>query len=281
MSLLDMHRSQLQRERDGAAKDRKTIADASSKAVSKQKELSRTTSATRQRTLLSDVQRLDKTRADAEKSLAAREKKIADLTKKVSKGEDAERDKASKDQARQQRDVERRLRSTSGAVTNLEGRVADIEDTLIAQVRKAVLDDPVAREHDVFLSHTSDTRDVEVSEELYAELTGRRLDVWYDGAELRLGESLMRQIDRGIAKSKCGVILITEAFLKGRVWTERELGALVSSGRRVIPILDGVSYEDLAKYSPLLADRVGLNTEAFGLGEIADRVAATVAADAG
>jgi hypothetical protein len=51
----------------------------------------------------------------------------------------------------------------------------------------------------------------------------------------------MRQIDRGIAKSECGVILITEACLKGRAWTERVLGALVSSGRRVIPILDSVS----------------------------------------
>jgi TIR domain len=280
MSQLDLYRSQLQRERDGVAKDRRTIADASSKAVSKQQELSRAPSAARQRTLLNDLQRLDKTRADAEKSLAAREKRIADLLKRVDKGEASERDRAAKDQARQQRDVERRLRSTSSAVTNLEGRVTGIEDTLIAQVHKAVLDDPVARKHDVFLSHTGDTRDVEVCDELYVELTGRDLDVWYDGAELRLGESLMRQIDRGIAKSKCGVILITEAFLKGRAWTERELGALVSSGRRVIPILDSVSYEDLATYSPLLADRVGLNTESFGLGEIADQIAVTIAVDA-
>jgi hypothetical protein len=33
-------------------------------------------------------------------------------------------------------------------------------------------------------------------------------------------------------------------------------------------------------YSPLLADRVGLNTESFGLGEIADQIADTIAADA-
>jgi hypothetical protein len=127
-----------------------------------------------------------------------------------------------------------------------------------------------------FLSHTGDPRDVEVADELYAELTARGLDVWYEGAELQLGESLMRQIDRGIARSKCGVILITAAFLKGRFWTEQELSALVRSRRRVIPILDGVSYDELAKYSPLLTDRVGLNTESYGRGEIADEIARTI-----
>ncbi len=54
----------------------------------------------------------------------------------------------------------------------------------------------------------------------------------------------------------------------------------MSSGRRVIPILDSVSYEDLATYSPLLADRVGLNTESFGLSEIADQIAGTIAVNA-
>ncbi|HEY8788080.1 MAG TPA: hypothetical protein VIM10_02945, partial [Actinopolymorphaceae bacterium] len=73
MTLLDMHRSQLQRERDAAAKDRRAIADASAKAVGKEREVSRNPSASRQRSLLSDLQRLGTTRAAAEKSLASHE----------------------------------------------------------------------------------------------------------------------------------------------------------------------------------------------------------------
>jgi hypothetical protein len=277
MSLLDMHRSQVQRERDAAAKDRRAIADTSAKAVRKDRELSRSTSESRQRSLLSDLQRLGKSRATAEKSLAAHEKNIADLSRKIATEEAAEHKKGAAAQTNQQKETERRVRNATTAVRRLEGRVSGIEEAFLAQVQADVQKDPVDRDHDVFLSHTSDARDIEVSTDLYAELTGHGLDVWYDGTELRLGESLMRQIDRGIARSKVGVILITEAFLKGRVWTERELGALVSSGRRVIPVLHGVTYADLAAYSPLLADLVGLDTENLGLGVIAEQIAATLA----
>jgi hypothetical protein len=100
--------------------------------------------------------------------------------------------------------------------------------------------------------------------------------VWFDGAELRLGESLTRQIDRGIARSRVGVIFITPAFLEGRYWTEREMGALIATRRRVIPVLDDVTFDDLARYSPLLADLVGLTTETEGLDDIAERIRATV-----
>jgi hypothetical protein len=100
------------------------------------------------------------------------------------------------------------------------------------------------------------------------------LDVWFDGAELRLGQSLTRQVDSGIARSRMGVILITPAFLQGRYWTEREMGGLISSRRRAVPILHGVSFDDLSGYSPLLADLVGLTAE--GVANIAEQISATL-----
>lgn len=90
------------------------------------------------------------------------------------------------------------------------------------------------------------------------------------------GHSLLYLAERGAA-SRIGVILITEAFLKGRYWTEREMGALINSRRRVIPILDGVDHRVLAEYSPLLADLVGLSTETARFDEIAERIAVTLA----
>lgn len=159
MSLLDSLRSQLQRERAAAANDRKDIADVSRDAVRKRESLGRTNSPSRQKTLLADMQRLDKKRAAAEKSLATSEKKIVDLMKRVAAAESAEQDKAAKAQTRaakaqaqKQAQTERRLRDTADAVTELEGRVTGIEDALLARVHEDIAHDPVAREHDVFLS---------------------------------------------------------------------------------------------------------------------------------
>lgn len=180
---------------------------------------------------------------------------------------------------REQEQSRHRLESTrvatSSVVNDLQARVAGLESTLLERVRDAVAADPVSREHGVFLSHAGP--DKELSEELYRELTARGVDVWFDGAELRLGEPLTRQIDRGIANSRIGVVLITRAFLEGRYWTERELGAMIGGRRRVIPVLDGISFDDLTHYSPLLADFVGLSTERADLGEIADQIRATLA----
>ncbi len=58
------------------------------------------------------------------------------------------------------------------------------------------------------------------------------------------------------------------------------MGALISNRRRVIPVLEGVTFDDLSRYSPLLADLVGLTTETEGLDDIAERIQATLA-DAG
>jgi hypothetical protein len=279
MSMLDMYRSDLRRAREAAAKDRRTVADLSGKIVTKSSELSRTKSESRIRSLLRDIENLEKARATAEKSLATREKKVADLVAKVEARDAAERKKSADAQARRQRELDHQLRQAEAQARDFSDRLSAIESTQLEQVHEAVASDPVEREHDVFLSHTSDPADVEVSDELFKELTARDLDVWYDGAEIELGKSLVRQIDRGIAKSKCGVILITEAFLKGRIWTEREMATLVNTGRRVIPILDGVSYEALEAYSPILGERVGLDTERFTMGQIAEQIGVTIQAD--
>jgi hypothetical protein len=273
VSMLSMYRAQLARERKAADKSRKAVADASQKISRKQGELGRTKSDSRKASLSRDIVRLEGTRQKAEAAVAKHEAKSTDLQAKVDREVQREQDKAATAAASRDRLVDRRLASTSSEVERLSDRVEGLEEGLLSDVSDAVQADPVARAHDVFLSHTGESEDVEVSAALRDELVARGLDVWFDGAELQLGVSLMRQIDRGIAKARCGVVLVTPALLAGRTWTEREIGALVSSGRRVIPVLDGVTYEELAGYSPILVDLVGLETETLGLAGIAESVA--------
>lgn len=282
MSLLTLHRSSLEREEKRAAAEYGKVAQISTKIVQKQAELNRAKTPSQQGRLSRQLQSLLADRAAAEKAHATHQKRSTALRAKIIDEEAAEQknlarrqERADRDRDRSQRAVEQRISITSEEVERLSARVSVVEDALMDRVREAVAEDPVEREHDVFLSHAGP--DTEVAGELYRELTARELDVWFDEAEIRLGESLTRQLDRGIARSRVGVLLVTEAFVKGRYWTEREFGAFLSSRKRVIPVLDGVNHEILSSYSPLLGDLVGLSTETEGFDEIAVRVAAALA----
>lgn len=267
MSLLDMHCSQLRREQEQAAKDQRAIADISSKLARKQSDLARAKTASRERSLNGDIDRLLGQRARAEKSLAAHQRKSANLQATIAREE-------AQEQKRCQRANDRSAAHTAGSIHEVRSRVASLEETLLLGVQDAVASDQAQRQHDVFLSHAGPDR--ETAEYLFGEMTARELDVWFDGAELRLGESLTRQIDCGIAASRVGVILVTQTLLTGRYWTEREMGALISFRRRLIPVLDGVTFEELSAYSPLLADLIGLSTEHYGFDDIAGQIAATL-----
>lgn len=281
MALLDQYRRELDRARVAVGRDRQSVVAVDKRILAKRGELGRTKSTNTQQRLARELERLDRDRVAAQEKVAKREKSINELESKVAKEESkaaasAMREEKRQDatRTRQARRVAGLLSETSSAVEDLASRVTGIEDALLDRVRHDVAADPVGREHDVFLSHAS--ADNESATELYLELTARGLDTWFDGAELHLGESLMRQIDHGIARSRCGVLLITEAFLEGRFWTEREMTALVGGRRRVIPVLHGVTFGDLAAYSPMLSDFVGLDMDLHGLGEIADQIAAAL-----
>jgi hypothetical protein len=96
-----------------------------------------------------------------------------------------------------------------------------------------------------------------------------------DENELRLGDSLRTKIDQGLAESRFGVVVLSRAFF-AKHWTQLELSGLAaleeSPDRKVIiPIWHGVDKHDVAKYSPLLADRLAVSTDQ-GLGAAAIQV---------
>ncbi|KOX27131.1 hypothetical protein ADK67_15005 [Saccharothrix sp. NRRL B-16348] len=137
----------------------------------------------------------------------------------------------------------------------------------------AVQEDPTPREYDLFLCHAWPDRRGAAAE-LDAALREQGLEVWFSEREVRLGESLARQLDTGLKTSHVGLVLVTPAFLQATGgWAEREMYALLS-GERVIPVLHGVTFEELKARSRLLADVVGLSTsEDLGFAEIAEAIA--------
>lgn len=75
---------------------------------------------------------------------------------------------------------------------------------------------PDEREYDVFISHASEDKDAVVRPLAHA-LQKAGLSVWFDEFELQIGDSLRRKIDTGLARSRFGVVVLSQAFL-GKGW---------------------------------------------------------------
>lgn len=132
---------------------------------------------------------------------------------------------------------------------------------------------------DLFLCHAWDDRE-DAAKDFYDQLTGNGASVWFSETEVQLGQSLMREIDKGLAKSRLGIVLVTPAMLrsiqKGGI-AEKELSALLHSDR-LIPVAHGVTFDQIRDVSPLLASKSGLTiNEQLPLFEAAKKVAASAA----
>lgn len=131
---------------------------------------------------------------------------------------------------------------------------------------------------DVFLCHAWADR-LEDATKLYDLLKARSVSVWFSEKDIPLGSSFLREIDRGLAKSRIGIVLVTPALLlrlpTGGV-ADRELSALLATDQ-LVPIIHNTTYDALRNVSPLLASRNGLSTGEDTLAGVADKLADLVA----
>lgn len=130
---------------------------------------------------------------------------------------------------------------------------------------------------DVFISHASeDNADVVLP--LTEQLKAAGVRVWFDRHELSPGDSLREKIDEGLAQSRFGIVVLSEAFL-AKHWPRQELNGLAAREeheRKVIPpIWHNLTKERVAAVAPLLADRFAVNT-AQGIPAIVASVVAVV-----
>ena len=61
--------------------------------------------------------------------------------------------------------------------------------------------------HDVFICHASEDKD-EFVRPLAEALRAHHLEVWYDEFALEVGDSLREAIDRGLAASRYGIVVL-------------------------------------------------------------------------
>lgn len=135
-------------------------------------------------------------------------------------------------------------------------------------------DQPMSKEYDFFISHASEDKQ-DVVRKLAKALQKADCKVWYDEFELKIGDSLRKKIDHGLANSRYGIVVISHNFMT-KNWPEYELNGMMAreiDGVKVIlPLWHGVTKKEVVEYSPSLADKVALDTSKHSIPEIVDKL---------
>ena len=139
---------------------------------------------------------------------------------------------------------------------------------------------PYGERRDFFLCHAWDDRRGP-AKDLHDQLESVGVSVWFSEKDIPLGIPFLREIDKGLAKSKIGIVLVTPALLErlraeaGSI-ADRELSALLARDQ-LIPVVHNTTYEALRDVSPMLASRNGLNTAENTMMNVAAKLAELVA----
>lgn len=98
--------------------------------------------------------------------------------------------------------------------------------------------------------------------------------MWYDEFTLRIGDSLNETINRGLARSWYGVVILSPHFFQKR-WPQSELNGMVakeSTGQKVIlPVWHHITHQEILRFAPILADKLATNSEK-GIGAVAEDI---------
>lgn len=116
---------------------------------------------------------------------------------------------------------------------------------------------------DIFISHASEDKQ-SIVKDLANEFNNFGVKIWYDEFTLKIGDSLSRSIDKGLANSNYGLVILSPAFLS-KDWTEYELKGLTAlelgRDKVILPIWHNITRNEILRYSPILADKFALSTK--------------------
>jgi len=255
----------------------KKSADETKKEVSKSKEIDRIqrsiTSSTSSGTVRSkqqqmlrladDIARIQAKKADLARKVADKTTQLNRYSEALSKEEEKERKKVTEVEKRREKERLEHQRS----VTRELAQQKNLKMRFKAE-------NMLGEEYDAFISHASEDKE-EFVRPLADKLNNSGYKIWYDEFELKVGDSLRRSIDRGLANSRYGIVILSSSFF-AKNWPQYELDGLVAKemeGRKVIlPIWHKVSKDEVRSYSPSLADKVAINSSISSLEEIVEQL---------
>lgn len=205
---------------------------------------------------------VQKKRAEISGKIASKSKDLSSVQDRQAREDERERKKISDEQKRLIRErEEHERRITSDIQRRTDTSRIPAGSTEVHQIS-----------YDFFISHASEDKDSFVRG-LAEALRARGASVWFDEFTLKVGDSLRREIDRGLANTRFGVVVLSRHFFR-KEWPQKGLDGLwsleVEGNTRILPVWQQISKDEVSRYSPMLADKIALNTSLKGTDEIAD-----------
>ena len=253
-------------EKKKAAKD-KEVATLQGKINTVQKSITKNTSP-------SSLSSKQKQIASYESDKAKKASDSADLGKKIADKKDKRATAYLKLQKEQQNEQKKQDKANQQIQASYEARIKELQQQLSQPVVTPAAPPIVAdEEYDVFVSHAYEDKESFVDEFVEA-LRGQGLKVWYDTDKLKWGDSMREKIDRGLAKSKYGVVILSPNYIaEHKYWTKAELNGLFQvetvNGKTILPIWHNLTKKQVVEYSPIIADRKAMTTASMTPEEIA------------
>lgn len=128
--------------------------------------------------------------------------------------------------------------------------------------------------YDVFISYASEDKNI-IAYPLAEELKKNGYRVQFDEFSISVGDSLRRSIDKGMGKSKFGIVIFSKSFFR-KGWTNYELDGLVemnvNAPGTLLPIWFNVSKNEVAEYSRSLSNIVAIDATNLSSAEIVQRL---------
>ena len=206
-------------EKKKAAKD-KEVATLQGKINALKKSINNHTSAS---TLNSKMRQI----ATHESDQAKKSQDSAELGKKIAEKRKKRAEAYLKLQKEQQNEQKKQDKANRQIQASYEARIKELQQQLSQPVVTSTAP-PIAadEEYDVFVSHAYEDKESFVDEFVEA-LRNQGLKVWYDTDKLKWGDSMREKIDRGLAKSKYGVVILSPNYIaEHKYWTKAELNGL-------------------------------------------------------
>jgi hypothetical protein len=221
--------------------------------------------------LQDDSARIQGKKADIGRKISDKTKQLHQYQKDLAREQDSERRKVEEAEKRRQREQLSHQRAITSELAQQRKLAQQLKDASKSSGRIRAEEEI----YDVFISHASEDKE-EFVRPLTQELESQGFKVWYDELTLKVGDSLRQSIDRGLAGSRYGVVVLSSAFFS-KNWPQYELNGLTAremDGAKVIlPIWHKVSKNEVMQYSPTLADKVALNSSVNSVEEIANQLA--------
>lgn len=204
--------------------------------------------------------------ADINKKIAEKRKRRVEAASKLQREEAAQAKKVEKQQKSLYEAYEQQIRELTEQIQMSENTVKN---------EKHIFDSVSDEEFDVFVSHATEDKEsfsdefVKILQEKY------NLNVWYDAISIKWGDSIRTEIDKGLIKSKFGVVILSRSYIS-KYWTNYELEGLFqresNGGKLILPIWHNITKLEVQQFSPSLAGKMAMNTAFMTPDEIAEKL---------